>query len=150
MSKKGIACVAALALSKTILPNHIVFAEGLPVEVWVSKVNASNTGMEKGLEKQNNLQFSADDGSRISNLIAVNENNTYQSMDGFGASITEASSDLYQNVLSAPDKQSLMKAEARQALLLTPIHGRRFMVLKMEPTSCTQWCSQAAGSSRTK
>jgi glucosylceramidase len=85
-------------------------AVGPTVEVWVSQVNSTNTGMLKGLEKQSDLQFNDDNGTRISNLIAVNENNTYQVMDGFGASITEASAYLYQNILSSSQKSSLMNA----------------------------------------
>jgi len=66
--------------------------------------------MEKGLEQQTPLQFRMDDGVNISNLITVEENNTYQTMDGFGASITEASAHLYQTELSNQQQISMMTA----------------------------------------
>ncbi len=109
MRKKIIAGVITVALVLTGFPITAI-AVGPSVEVWVSQVNSTNTGMQKGLEKQSNLQFNDDNGTRISNLIAVDENNTYQVMDGFGASITEASAYLYQSKLSSAQKSSLMNA----------------------------------------
>jgi glucosylceramidase len=109
MSKKIIAGFLTVALVLAVFPISTT-AVGPTVEVWVSQVNSTNTGMLKGLEKQSDLQFNDDNGTRISNLIAVNENNTYQVMDGFGASITEASAYLYQNILSSSQKSSLMNA----------------------------------------
>ncbi len=109
MRKKIIAGVITVALVLTGFPITAI-AVGPSVEVWVSQVNSTNTGMLKGLEKQSNLQFNDDNGTRISNLIAVDENNTYQVMDGFGASITEASAYLYQSKLSSAQKSSLMNA----------------------------------------
>lgn len=87
-----------------------VYAAGPTVQVWLSSVNSADTGMEKGLSQENSLTFSADNGSRISNLIIVDESKQYQSMDGFGASITEASAHLYQDVLATDQKDDVMNA----------------------------------------
>ena len=73
-----------------------VYAAEPTVQVWLSSVNSTDTGMEKGLSQEASLSFSVDDGSKISNLIIVDESKQYQSMDGFGASITEASAHLFQ------------------------------------------------------
>lgn len=110
MIKKTIACFASAAILLASFPVTAAYAEGPTVNAWVSQVNSTNTGMAKGLEEQAPLHFSDDNGARISNLIVVDENNTYQTMDGFGASITEASAHLYQTSLSEGDKTSLMNA----------------------------------------
>lgn len=86
------------------------YAAGSTVQVWVSTINDTDTGMDKGLSQEANLTFSADDGNKISNLIIVDESKQYQSMDGFGASITEASAYLYQNTLAADQKDDVMAA----------------------------------------
>ena len=65
-----------------------VYAVGPTVQVWLSSVNSTDTGMEKGLSQEASLTFDTDDGTKISNLIIVDESKQYQSMDGFGASIT--------------------------------------------------------------
>ncbi|MFA9380531.1 MAG: hypothetical protein ACERKO_05670, partial [Acetanaerobacterium sp.] len=110
MFKRSISCLAALAMTAAILPLTTVYATGPAVAIWVSQVNTADTGMAMALEPQSSLQFSDDDGTTINNLIVVDETNTYQAMDGFGASITEASAHLYQDVLSSDDQESMMNA----------------------------------------
>ena len=110
MKKKIISCLLAITMMAAWTPPVFASEEGPAVAVWVSKVNASDSGMEKGLEQQTPLQFRMDDGVNISNLITVEENNTYQTMDGFGASITEASAHLYQTELSNQQQISMMTA----------------------------------------
>lgn len=110
MKKKIISCLLAIAMMAAWTPPVFASEEGPAVAVWVSKVNVSDSGMEKGLEQQTPLQFRMDDGVNISNLITVEENNTYQTMDGFGASITEASAHLYQTELSNQQQISMMTA----------------------------------------
>lgn len=107
--KKTIQLVLSIVIVLAILPLD-VHASTIPIEVWVSQVNSSNTGMEKALEQQSNIYFSNDDGTTISNLVIVDEGHTYQQMDGFGASITEASAHLYQNNLTASEKETVMNA----------------------------------------
>ena len=110
MKKKIISCLLAITMMAAWTPPVFASEEGPAVAVWVSKVNVSDSGMEKGLEQQTPLQFRMDDGVNISNLITVEENNTYQTMDGFGASITEASAHLYQTELSNQQQISMMTA----------------------------------------
>ena len=110
MKKKIISCLLAITMMAAWTPPVFASEEGPAVAVWVSKVNASDSGMEKALEQQTPLQFRMDDGVNISNLITVEENNTYQTMDGFGASITEASAHLYQTELSNQQQISMMTA----------------------------------------
>lgn len=90
--KKTLAMLVVCALVLSMVSP--VYAAGPTVQVWLSSVNSTNTGMEKGLSQEASLTFSSDDGSRTSNLIIVDESKQYQSMDGFGASITEASAHL--------------------------------------------------------
>ena len=107
--KRFLAYSLTLATLAATLPTASL-AAGPSVQVWVSQVNAEDTGMAHGLEQQASLAFSADSGARLSNLIVVDENHTYQQMDGFGASITEASAYLYQNDLTEAQKQEVMRA----------------------------------------
>ena len=106
--KKTLAMLVVCALVLSMAPP--VYAAGSTVQVWLSSVNSTNTGMEKGLSPEASLTFSSDDGSRTSNLIIVDESKQYQSMDGFGASITEASAHLYQDVLATDQKDDVMNA----------------------------------------
>lgn len=85
-------------------------ADSPEVNIWVSKVNATDSGMEKGLEKQTPVHFGSGDSASTNNLIVVDENNTYQTVDGFGASITEASAHLYQTNLDDSAKAAAMQA----------------------------------------
>jgi len=85
-------------------------ARDTSVNVWMSQVNSTDTGMEKGLEQQSSVYFGDDVGSDLERIISIDETNTYQEMDGFGISLTEASAHLYQNVLADADKASLMNA----------------------------------------
>ena len=95
MSKRIIAgALAGAVLASTMAPMG-VYADSPEVNIWVSKVNATDSGMEKGLEKQTPVHFGSGDSASTNNLIVVDENNTYQTVDGFGASITEASAHLY-------------------------------------------------------
>lgn len=110
MAKKMIALVLVTSLVVASAQCVLAVDTGPTVNVWVSKVNDSDSGMEKALEQQGALQFQTDDGTNVSNLIVVNENNTYQTMDGFGASITEASAHLYQTELTDQKQESMMTA----------------------------------------
>ena len=54
-------------------------------------------------------------------MIVVDESKEYQEIDGFGASITEASAHLYQDVLESDDKNDVMNAlfDVETSLILT-------------------------------
>lgn len=78
-------------------------AAGETVNVWVTTADQS-----KLLQPQANVTFAPDSGSNP-NTIDVNEATTYQTMDGFGASLTDSSAwDL--NQLSATDREQLLQA----------------------------------------
>lgn len=110
MSKRIIAgALAGAVLASTMAPMG-VYADSPEVNIWVSKVNATDSGMEKGLEKQTPVHFGSGDSASTNNLIVVDENNTYQTVDGFGASITEASAHLYQTNLNDSAKAAAMQA----------------------------------------
>ena len=92
---RTIRVVLAVFTMSLLLPTRVQAEED--VQVWLSKVNATDTGMEYGLAQQANVNFQANDQASLSNMIIIDENQKYQEMDGFGASITEASAYLYQN-----------------------------------------------------
>lgn len=98
MFKKIASCFSALVLTAAFIPCTGVYAIGPSVTIWVSQVNTTDTGMALGLAQQSSIQFDDDNGSTINNLIIVDETNTYQTIDWFGASITEASVHLYQEI----------------------------------------------------
>ena len=78
------------------------YAANEPVSVWLTKADKS-----KLLSPQSNVNFSSDTGTN-DHTINVNENITYQKMDGFGASLTDSSAYLIQNKLSAEARDTLM------------------------------------------
>ena len=105
--------VFAFALTVAIMATTMPMANALEsteVNVWLSTVNSSNTGMDKALSSENSIYFVEDSGNAVSNLIVVDESKEYQEIDGFGASITEASAHLYQDVLESDDKNDVMNA----------------------------------------
>jgi len=78
-------------------------ASGETVNVWVTTADQS-----KLLQPQANVMFAPDSGSNPV-TIDVNEATTYQTMDGFGASLTDsAASDL--NQLSSTDREAVLQA----------------------------------------
>lgn len=77
-------------------------AAGENVQVWLSNPN-TNTW----LARQSDVRFSASSAG-ADYTIAVNEGSTYQTMDGFGASLTDSSSWLLQNKLSAAKRTEVM------------------------------------------
>lgn len=62
----------------------------MQVEVWMSRVNEEDTGMEWGLSQQPDTAFSAGSGDG-EYQIYIDETERYQTIDGFGASLTDAS-----------------------------------------------------------
>ncbi|MEC0169279.1 RICIN domain-containing protein [Paenibacillus graminis] len=77
-------------------------AAGENVQVWLSNPN-TNTW----LARQPDVRFSPS-STGADYTIAVNEGSTYQTMDGFGASLTDSSSWLLQNKLSAAKRTEVM------------------------------------------
>ena len=84
---------------------------GNRIKVWISKVNQDDSGMEKGIERQKDIVFEEKAaGSHRGLQILVDEKTTYQKMDGFGISITEASAYLCQNVLDKQTRKEMLEA----------------------------------------
>ncbi len=109
MKSKLLIVVLVITMIVTCLvPQTTAHATGPTVELWVSQVNATDTGMEKALEKQTNITFDTDTSSLGNYTICVDETNTYQQIDGFGASITEASAYLLQTKLTQSERADLM------------------------------------------
>src|SRR5258706_2372171 len=78
-------------------------AAGETVSIWVTTADQS-----KLLQQQANVTLAPDSGSNLT-TIDVNEATTYESMDGFGASLTDSSAwDL--NQLSAADREAVLQA----------------------------------------
>jgi glucosylceramidase len=78
------------------------------VRIYLSKVNTSNTGMEKALEKQTDIIFSWDNKNSTLPIIDINPGNLYQEMDGFGASFTEASAYLIHEKLTLTNREKVL------------------------------------------
>ena len=76
--------------------------EKISIDVWVTTID-----QKKLLEKQEKVNFKA----KVENteyIINIDENKTYQQMDGFGASLTDASAWLIYNTLSEENCMKLM------------------------------------------
>lgn len=108
MKAKVCSIILSVAILSTCFTGTTHAATGPTVELWMSQVNAGDTGMAKALEKQTNISFDNDTGSLGNYTICVDENNTYQQMDGFGASMTEASAYLVQTKLTQTARADLM------------------------------------------
>ena len=96
-----LSCVLATSMFQ-VTSTQKTYAASDPVSVWLTKADQS-----KLLLPQTNVAFSADSGTN-DHTINVNENITYQQMDGFGASLTDSSAWLIQNKLSTAARDTLM------------------------------------------
>ena len=76
---------------------------GEPVNVWLTTHDLSNH-----LTPQQSLTFAPDNGSD-SSTIDVNENRTYQQIDGFGATLTESSAWLLMTKLTNSQRSAVMQ-----------------------------------------
>ena len=79
------------------------------VERWISSVKLDDSGMDKRLEKQTQALFFSEEDVATEIKIVVDETMKYQEMDGFGISITEASSHLCEKVLSKEKREAVLK-----------------------------------------
>ncbi|MWC26905.1 S-layer homology domain-containing protein [Paenibacillus sp. MMS18-CY102] len=78
-------------------------AVSTPVKVWETRGDKS-----KLISAEPDVAFTADTNP-MDLTINVNENKTYQSMDGFGASMTDSSAWLIANKLTQPARDNLMQ-----------------------------------------
>ena len=109
LQKRLLTLVLASAIMSAAVPKAGAL-ESAEVNIWLSTVNSTDTGMDKALSNEDSVYFVADNGERISNLIIVDESKEYQVIDGFGGSITEASAHLYQDVLDSDEQDDVMNA----------------------------------------
>lgn len=91
-----------LATPLSLIIPEIASAAGESVSVW-----RTNESLSEKLTPQANISFSADTNSG-QNTIFVDENVTFQTVDGFGASITDSSGYLINQKLSASTRNTLM------------------------------------------
>ncbi len=99
----------ALALVAVLLPLALLLsgetrAANEVVGVWMTTSDRSRL-----LAQQASLSFAADSGSNAT-TIDVNEATTYQTMDGFGASLTDSSAWLIWNRMSSSQRSTLLNA----------------------------------------
>ncbi|MFC4104172.1 glycoside hydrolase family 30 beta sandwich domain-containing protein [Paenibacillus xanthanilyticus] len=95
-------CGAAVVLLTTAAPAPAIAANE-SAEVWLTDLS---TGTR--LAKQANLTFGPDDGAAGTSIV-VDENTQYQQMDGFGASITDASAWLLNYKLTSAKRAEVME-----------------------------------------
>lgn len=75
--------------------------EPIPVSVWLTKSDESVL-----LEQQPDVQFAANGEADLD--ITINENHSYQQMDGFGASMTDSSAWLIGTRLGEAERRALL------------------------------------------
>jgi glucosylceramidase len=98
----SVCLIVICQIGVSLLPNPSL-AAGETVSVWVTTADQT-----KLLQPQANVTFAPDSGSNPT-TIDINEATTYQTMDGFGASLTDSSAwDL--NQLSAADREAVLQA----------------------------------------
>src|SRR5579859_2339484 len=95
--------LAALIIGSFVLPLNNIAAAGPTVNVWMTTPDQSQL-----LASQPSLTFNTDSGSNPL-TITVNPSTKYQTMDGWGASITDSSGWLMWNRLSSSTRNTLMQ-----------------------------------------
>lgn len=104
------------------------------VEVWISSVKRDDSGMDKCMERQENVCFIK--GRKNQGLpIRIDDKIRYQKMDGFGISITEGSAYLCEKVLPKDKKEELLK------LLFSGGEGIGISMLR-QPVGATDHCTE--------
>ncbi|HEY0538270.1 MAG TPA: hypothetical protein VGD53_07870, partial [Actinoallomurus sp.] len=110
-------CVTATGLSLgNPQPAH---AAGEPVNVWLTTTNdAGGRSVTRGLQQQTPVAFGPAGGS-ANQTINVNENTTYQTFEGGGASFTDSAAWLLNssNTITAATRNQVMKD------LFDPVNG---------------------------
>ncbi len=100
-----ILCLLLTIASCLAAPGATARAANESVNVWLTTSDLST-----GLQQQQNVSFAPDDGTTPPLSIKVDETNVYQSVDGFGASMTDASAWLLSAQLNPSTRDSLMTA----------------------------------------
>src|SRR4051794_34363822 len=102
-------CVAAAGIGFGTAPP--AQAAGEQVNIWLTTTNdAAGQNVTRGLQQQTPVSFGPSGGS-ANQTITVNENTTYQSFEGGGASFADSSSWLLNssNTISAATRNQVMK-----------------------------------------
>lgn len=68
LQKRLLTLVLASAIMSAAVPKAGAL-ESAEVNIWLSTVNSTDTGMDKALSNEDSVYFVADNGERISNLI---------------------------------------------------------------------------------
>lgn len=108
------------------------------IEVWTSSVRKDNSGMEKKLEKQDNICFGKSEDNAETLIVYVDDEIRYQKMDGFGISITEGSAYLCGQVLQKDKREELLK------VLFSETEGIGISMLR-QPIGATDHCTKPYG-----
>jgi glucosylceramidase len=112
-------CKARLPIAALLLAMALGHSHAVAVDVWVTRGNKS-----KLLAQQTDLLLQSGNGSG-GITITVDANQQYQTMAGFGASLTDSSAWLIQNELNSTQRDKLMK------LLFSPDTGAGFSYLRL-------------------
>ncbi|MEK8127153.1 carbohydrate-binding protein [Paenibacillus filicis] len=109
MSKSWFKRMTAVALSTALLTTPVVLFKPSPAAAAGETVNVwrTNETLIEKLAPQSNISFSPYRNSD-QNTIYVDENVTFQTVDGFGASITDSSGYLMNQKISASTRNTLM------------------------------------------
>lgn len=100
--------LAALLLSTALFLQSSQTSSAAPSARSEANVWLTTADLQQHLAQQDNVQFSTGNTSGIIN-ITVDENKTYQQMDGFGASLTDGSAWLMYNKMSQGQRDELMR-----------------------------------------
>lgn len=95
--------VTAFAFVLTRTPSPRPFGAGEQVQVWLTTPDLTSH-----LTPQANLAFASDAGTFNPLTVTVNENQTFQQMDGFGAAMTDTSAWLISSKLTTTQRAALM------------------------------------------
>src|SRR5437879_3280562 len=113
--RKGFAClcvIAACVVAVIVGSPASVSAAGPAVSVTLTTSDGANR-----LTPQPSLAFGPDTSALNNAAMDVNENQTFQQIDGFGASVTDSSGFLIGTKMSSAQRNSLMTS------LFDPVRG---------------------------
>jgi glucosylceramidase len=115
----GLAALCVTATGLTVAHPEPAHAAGEQVNVWLTTTNDDRgRNVTRGLQQQTPINFGAAGGS-ANQTINVNENTTYQTFEGGGASFTDSAAWLLNssNTISAATRDQVMKD------LFDPVNG---------------------------
>jgi glucosylceramidase len=129
--------LVALLLSVTLLMRSSQASSAAPSARSGANVWLTTADLQKHLAQQNDVNFSTGSGSGMIK-ITVDENTTYQQMDGFGASLTDGSAWLIYNKMNQGQRNKLMQS------LFDPVRGIGLSFLR-QPMGASDLTTAASG-----